>query len=88
MAAGARVLSGVAIRRAVAAQRRPALLTRPQMDPLCAGLHALIALPALRVLDRRHRAEMRASYIRHPYLPFIHSSPGWRREPPAPVLAT
>ena len=56
--AGARVLGRVAVRRVVAAQRGPAVLTCPQVDPLRANLHAFIALVALRVLDIRNRGQM------------------------------
>src|SRR5207244_3195194 len=46
-----RVLGRVPIRRVVAAERRAALLTRPQMHPLGADLHARLALSAFRTLD-------------------------------------
>src|SRR5262245_48233750 len=43
MLRGARVLAGVAIGRAVAAERDAALLAGPQMNPRRADLHALFA---------------------------------------------
>lgn len=64
MSAGVRVLGGVAVWRTVAAQRRAALLTGPQMDPLCTDLHTLITLPAFRVGHGGNGAEMSAGYVR------------------------
>ena len=60
MTAGARVLRGMALRRAVAAERRSALLAGPQMDPLRAHLHALVALVFARTLDGGNRGDVRA----------------------------
>lgn len=60
MPAGSRVLAGVAVGRAVAAQRRAALLAGPQVDPLRPDLHALSTLPVLRVFYGRDGGEMRA----------------------------
>src|SRR6185503_3729772 len=51
MATRFRMSSGVAIGRAVAAQRRPAVLTGSQVDPLRFDLDALFAHVSLRVLD-------------------------------------
>jgi len=67
----ARVLGRVPIGRVVAAQRRAALLARPQVDPLSADLHALIALMALRMLDRLDRAEVKTASIRHVRASFV-----------------
>ena len=60
MAACTRMFGGVAIRRVVTAQRRAALLARPQMDPLLADLHAFCALAAFRAFDIFYRSDMRA----------------------------
>jgi hypothetical protein len=45
------VFAGVTIWRAIAAQRHATLLTCPQMNPVCADLHAFLAFAALRLLD-------------------------------------
>ena len=65
MSARVRVLCGVTIRRVITAQRRGARLTRPQMDPLCADLHALFAFPPLRMFDSLNRSYVRAAFLRH-----------------------
>ena len=52
------VLRGMLVGRAVAAQRRAALLAGAQMHPLRADLHALGALPALAVSHGGDRVEM------------------------------
>ena len=65
MAAGAGVLGRVAVRRVVAAARRAALLAGPEVDPIRAGLHALLALPALGMFDGRDSADMRAALVCH-----------------------
>src|SRR5688572_29687425 len=65
VAAGARVLGGVPLRRVVAAARRPALLAGAEMDPGGADLHALLALVARCLLDRADRGEVRAALLRH-----------------------
>ena len=57
-----RVLRGVPIRRAVATQRRAALLTRAQMNPLCADLHTLLADPFLRFLNFSYSVDMSADF--------------------------
>src|SRR5437764_1401067 len=62
---GARVLRGMLVGRAVAAQRRAALLAGPQMHPLRADLHALGALPPLAVPHGGDRLEMNAACIGH-----------------------
>ncbi len=46
-----RVLAGVTVRRAVAAERDAAFLAGPQMHPVCADLHAFFAFAALRLFD-------------------------------------
>ena len=46
-----RVLAGVTVRRAVAAERDAAFLAGPQMHPVCADLHAFFAFTALRLFD-------------------------------------
>ena len=60
MPALVRVLAGVPIRRAVAAERNPTRLTRAQMNPVCADLHARFAFAALRTFYRPNRFEMGA----------------------------
>ena len=61
-----RMLARVLLRRAVTAKGRAALLTRAQMDPTSADLHALSALPALSMLDRCNRGKMgTGSFRRH-----------------------
>ena len=65
MTAGTRMLAGMAVWRAVTAQCSAAFLTCAEMNPACAGLDTLLALPAFRVLDVRNRAEMRTSCARH-----------------------
>ena len=74
MPARARVFARVAVGRAVAAQRRAALLTHPQMDPLRAALHALAALSPLRVFDTGNSLYMRASHISHSRVPSIRAA--------------
>jgi hypothetical protein len=64
-----RVLSRVAIWRAVATERDATRLARSQMDPVAADLHALLAFPSLRLLDGRDRVEMRAASVRHQHEP-------------------
>jgi len=59
------VLAGVAMRRAVAAESRPALLTRPEVNPLRADLHAFGAFKNLRLFDGGDRIEVRAAAGRH-----------------------
>jgi hypothetical protein len=61
MSTGVRVLAGVLIRRAVAAQRNSTCLTRPQMNPVAADLNAFFAFATMRLLDRlnRYRIQMR-----------------------------
>jgi hypothetical protein len=46
-----RVLGGVTIRRAIAAERDAACLTSPQMNPVVADLRAFFAFTALRLFD-------------------------------------
>ena len=65
MCARVRVLCGVAIWRVVTTQRRSTSLTCPQMDPLGVDLHALFALPPLRMFDRLNRPYVRASFLSH-----------------------
>src|SRR6185436_11860633 len=61
MPARARVLAGVAVRRAVTAECVAALLAGPQVDPSRADFHALDTLAACRVFDRLDRRDMRTS---------------------------
>ena len=65
MASRVRVLARVLIRRAVTTKRDPALLAGPQMNPLCADLHAFRTFANLRMFDRRDRIEMRATSAGH-----------------------
>src|SRR5687767_7566270 len=65
MAEGPGVLAGVLIRGTVAAQRDSALLTGSKVDPSCANLRALLALPLLRVLDGVDGGDMSAGSVSH-----------------------
>jgi hypothetical protein len=64
MRGGVRVFTGMAIRRAITTKCDAALLTRAQMYPLRADLHALGAFAVGR-FDRQDRVEMRATPVRH-----------------------
>jgi hypothetical protein len=46
-----RVLAGVPVRRAIAAERDAALLARPQMYPVCPNLYAFFAFAPLRLFN-------------------------------------
>ena len=61
MSTGVRVLTGVLIRRAVAAQRNSTRLARPQMHPVGTDLYAFFAFATMRLLDRLNlnRIQMR-----------------------------
>src|SRR5712692_1231507 len=65
MRARARVLARVLVRRRVAAERGAAALTRAQMHPARADLHALLALPRLRVFQLGCRANVGAGAVAH-----------------------
>jgi hypothetical protein len=52
MSTGVRMLAGVLIRRAVAAQRDSTRLARPEMHPKGTDLHAFFAFATMRLLDR------------------------------------
>ena len=52
MAGRVRVFAGVAIRRTVATKSHAAFLAGPQVDPIAADLHALLAFKTVRPLDR------------------------------------
>ena len=65
MFGGARVFGRVPVRRAITAECDAALLTRAQMYPLRADLHAFSAFAVLRLLNRRDRVEMRTTSVRH-----------------------
>src|SRR2546421_12140707 len=68
MSRGMRVFGGMLIRRAIATKCNAALLTRAQMNPMCADLHAIRAFAAFRLFDRRNCIEMSASSASHRYL--------------------
>jgi len=51
MPAGVRMFARMPVPRAVAAQRDATCLARPQMNPGVTDLRALLAFPALRLLD-------------------------------------
>jgi len=55
MRTGVRVLAGVLIRRAVAAQRYSTRLARPEMHPVGTDLYAFFAFATMRLLDRLNR---------------------------------
>jgi len=61
MSTGVRVLAGVLIWRAVAAQRDSACLARPEMHPIRTDLNAFFAFATMRLLDRLNlnRIQMR-----------------------------
>jgi hypothetical protein len=63
MSTGARVFTGMLIRRAVAAQRDSTRLARPEMHPIGTNLYAFFAFATMRLLDRlnRDRIQMRTS---------------------------
>ncbi len=65
MASGTCVFSRVMIRRRVTAKRNAAVLTRAQMHPRGADLHAFRALANLRLFDRLDGIEMGAAAAIH-----------------------
>jgi hypothetical protein len=65
MSASVCVFTGVPIPRAVTAERGATCLARPQVDPVCADLHALFAFASVRLFDRLDRIEMSAASVRH-----------------------
>src|SRR5437763_7970194 len=65
MSGRTRMLGGMTVGGAVAAQGGAALLARAQMDPLCPDLHALGAFPTLGVPHRGDRSEMGAAGVGH-----------------------
>src|SRR2546425_1107690 len=69
--AGAGMLRGVAVGRVVAAERGAALLTRSEMHPVPADLHALVTHPPLRLLDRRNRGQVRTGSNRRHACPLL-----------------
>src|SRR4051812_42651038 len=60
MPRGAGMFRGVFVRRIVAAERRPAGLARPQVDPLRANLYALLAFENLGELNLDDGTDVRA----------------------------
>src|SRR2546422_10497284 len=71
MPARARVLRGVAVGRAVAAQGGATLLASAQMHPLRAHFHALGALPLFGVPHRCDRADLGSGSVgAHRPLPY------------------
>jgi hypothetical protein len=67
MSGSVSVFAGVLIGRAVATQSRAALLTRSEMNPLCADLYALGAFAHLRLLNGINGVEMITTTIGHNY---------------------
>src|SRR5690348_924280 len=65
MAARLGVLVRVPVGRVVATAGGAALLTRPQVDPLRADLHALITLPALGLPDGGDRGDVSTRFVGH-----------------------
>src|SRR6476660_6146329 len=67
MRTGVRVLAGVLIRRAVAAQRDATRLARPEMHPIRTDLHAFFAFATMRLLDRLdfNRIQVRTASATH-----------------------
>src|SRR5260221_13354870 len=58
-----RVPRGVSVRRVVAAERPPALLTRAQVNPAVASFHALFAFALLCMLHCSDRVQMGAASV-------------------------
>ena len=65
MASRVCVLARMLVRRAIAAKRDAAFLTGSQVDPGGANLDTFRALEALRLLDRRDRIDVRATFFGH-----------------------
>src|SRR5438552_9772404 len=65
MAARPRVLAGVPVGGVIAALGRAALLAGTQVDPPRTDLHALLALPALRVPDGGNRGDVHTRLVGH-----------------------
>src|SRR2546428_11804446 len=65
MAARPRVLAGVPVGGVIAALGRAALLAGTQVDPPRTDLHALLALPALRVPDGGNRGDVDTRLVGH-----------------------
>ncbi len=65
MPGGVRVFAGVLVWRAVTAERDTTCLAGPQMNPVCADLHAFFTLAARSVFDRRNRIQMRTRLSAH-----------------------
>ena len=51
--------------RAIAAQRHPAFLARPEMNPLRAGLHTLFTFPAFGMPEGLDGAQMSTGRVFH-----------------------
>src|SRR5206468_11749989 len=77
---------GVLVRRRVAAERDAAGLTRAEMHPARADLHALLALPRPGGLDVSGRADVRARAVAHTGNSFRSSSS--RFQPPSVAAAS
>ena len=65
------VLTGVSIRRRIAAQRHAACLARAQVNPVRSDLNALLTLMILRMLHRLNRADVDAALTIHNRLSFV-----------------
>jgi hypothetical protein len=65
MSRGVRVFAGVPVWRTVAAKCNATSLTRSQMNPDRADLHAFGAFAAVRLLDCLNRIEMRTASVGH-----------------------
>jgi hypothetical protein len=61
MAAGLGVLTGVLVRRTVAAEGHAAVLAGPKMNPLGADLYAFFAFASARKANRFNGLKMRAT---------------------------
>src|SRR5436189_1532047 len=92
MAGGPRVFRRVPVGGIVAAVRAAALLAGPQVHPLGADLHALVALTVLRLFDGLDGIEVDAALIRHSVLSptirllFVHISDAKIRELRSPSI--
>ncbi len=82
-----RVVSGVCmlccvtVHRGVATQRRAALLTCAQMNPLVPCLDAFLTYLTLRCSQRRNFTDVRTRWMRHEhYVPSLRDGPFFRTE--------
>jgi hypothetical protein len=63
-----RVIRGMVIRRAVAAERHAARLTYAQMNPHTTDLYTIFTLSPLRMFDGRNLFDVSARFLSHHHL--------------------